>query len=221
MSSKDNYNLLLEKLDQFTRKYYTNQIIRGALFTTGSVLIMFLAYNLLESEFYFSKEIRKALFYSFIAFTGIASSIWILTPLMHYFKLGKIISYEQAARIIGDHFGDVQDKLLNVLQLRSQYSDAETAGLIEASIQQKSSQIQLVPFKNAIDLTKNKKHLRFALPPLLLLLALLVGAPSLIKDSAKRIIRNDQDFEKAAKIGDPSPLIDANALIAYRRMCWT
>ena len=198
MSSKDNYNLLLEKLDQFTRKYYTNQIIRGALFTTGSVLILFLAYNLLESEFYFSKEIRKALFYSFIAFTGIASAIWILTPLMHYFKLGKIISYEQAARIIGDHFRDVQDKLLNVLQLRSQYSDAETAGLIEASIQQKSSQIQLVPFKNAIDLTKNKKHLRFALPPLLLLLALLVGAPSLIKDSAKRIIQNDQDFEKAA-----------------------
>ena len=198
MSSKDNYNLLLEKLDQFTRKYYTNQIIRGALFTTGSVLILFLAYNLLESEFYFSKEIRKALFYSFIGFTGIAAAVWVLTPLMHYFKLGKIISYEQAARIIGDHFGDVKDKLLNVLQLRSQYSEAETAGLIEASIQQKSSQIQLVPFKNAIDLTKNKKHLRFALPPLLLLLALLVAAPSLIRDSAKRIIRNDQDFEKAA-----------------------
>lgn len=198
MSSRDNYNLLLDKLDQFTRKFYTNQIIRGSLFTIGSVLLLFLAYNFLENEFYFSREVRKGLFYSFIAFTGGALAYWVLSPVMHYFKLGQIISHEQAARIIGEHFTDVKDKLLNILQLRSQYNDAQTSALIEASIQQKSAQIQLVPFKNAIDLTKNKKHLRFALPPILILLALLVGAPSLIRDSSKRIIRNNEDFEKAA-----------------------
>ncbi|MEP7267710.1 MAG: DUF4175 family protein, partial [Saprospiraceae bacterium] len=198
MSNQDNYNLLLSKLDQFTRKYYTNQIIRGLLFTTGSVLLLFLAYSLLENEFYFSKEVRKVLFYSFNGFTLGALAFWVFTPLMHYFKLGKIISYEQAARIIGDHFGDVKDKLLNILQLKSQYDDAVQASLIEASIQQKSAQIKLVPFKNAIDLSRNKKHLRFALPPILILFALLVGAPSLIKDSSARIIHNNEDFEKAA-----------------------
>jgi hypothetical protein len=68
-----------------------------------------------------------------------------------------------------------------------------------------------VPFKNAIDLSKKQKHLRLALPPLLLLLALLVGAPSLIKDSATRIIRNNEEFEKAApfhfKIKDETPSV--------------
>ena len=211
MSSTDNYSLLIDKLDQFIRKYYTNQIIRGVLLTTGSVLLIFLAYNLLEHEFYFSKSVRKVLFYSFNAFTLSALAYWVALPIMHYFNLGKTISHEQAARIIGDHFGDVKDKLLNILQLRSQSSDVAQAQLIEASIQQKSKQIQLVPFKNAIDLSKNKKHLRLALPPLLVLLGLLIGAPSMIKDSSKRIINNNEEFEKAApfhfKIKDEKPSV--------------
>jgi len=198
MSGNDNYSLLIDKLDQFIRKYYINQIIRGVLFTTGSVLLLFLAYNLMEHEFYFSKGVRKGLFYSFNLFSAGALAYWVGVPLMHYFKLGQIISYEQAARIIGDHFSDVKDKLLNILQLRSQLQSLEQSQLIEASIQQKSAQIQIVPFKNAIDLNKNRKYLRFALPPLLLLLVLLLAAPSVIRDSSRRIIRNNEEFEKAA-----------------------
>ncbi|MDZ4708060.1 MAG: DUF4175 family protein [Saprospiraceae bacterium] len=198
MSGRDNYSLLIDKLDQFIRKFYINQIIRGALFTVGSVLLLFLAYNLLEHEFYFSKGVRKAFFYSFNLFSLGALWYWVATPLMHYFKLGQLISHEQAARIIGDHFVDVKDKLLNILQLKSLMQNQDQVQLIEASIQQKSAQIQLVPFKNAIDLNRNRKYLRFALPPLLLLLVLLIAAPSMIKDSARRIIRNNEDFEKAA-----------------------
>jgi len=198
MSGRDNYSLLIDKLDQFIRKFYINQIIRGTLFTIGSVLLLFLAYNLLEHEFYFNKGVRKALFYSFNLFSLGALWYWVGTPLMHYFKLGQLISREQAARIIGDHFIDVKDKLLNILQLKSLLHKQDEVQLIEASIQQKSTQIQLVPFKNAIDLNRNRKYLRFALPPLLLLLVLLIAAPSMIKDSARRIIRNNEDFEKAA-----------------------
>jgi len=45
-----------------------------------------------------------------------ALAYWVLTPLTKYFSLGKTISHEQAANIIGDHFGGVEDKLLNILQ---------------------------------------------------------------------------------------------------------
>ncbi len=211
MSVQDSYSLLLSKLDQFIRKYYINQVIRGSLFAIGSVLVIFLAYNLLESEFYFNRSVRKILFYSFNAFAFTALAYWVALPLLHYFRLGKTISHEQAARIIGDHFTDVKDRLLNILQLKSQSTESAQIQLIEASIQQKSAQIQVIPFKNAIDLSKNKKHLRFALPPLLILLALLIAAPSMIKDSSRRIIRNDEEFEKAApfhfKIKDESPSV--------------
>lgn len=195
-NTKDNYSVLIQKLDAFIRKFYINKAIRGSLYFVGSAFLLFLVFSILEYQFYFPKVVRKALFYSFL-FMSIGGLIfWVLKPLMQYFKLGKTISHENAARIIGTHFSNVEDKLLNVLQLKQQSQNEAHRELIEASIEQKSENIRLVPFKNAIDLTQNRKYLKYALPPFLLFLVLLFAAPSLIKDSTYRIINNHQAFER-------------------------
>lgn len=198
MASKDNYTLLIEKLDRFIRKYYVNQLIRGSLYSVALILVLFLGMNFLEHYFYFSATIRKTLFYSFIGASGVALFSWVLLPLMHYFRLGKLISHEQAASIIGDHFTDVKDKLLNVLQLKRQADGMNRQELILASINQKTEDIKLVPFRSAINLSQNRKYLRYALPPLLLLLILLFAAPSIIRDSTTRLIQNNREFEREA-----------------------
>ena len=114
MAVQDNYRLLVvDKLDQFIRKYYTNQIIHGALFTIGSVLLIFLAYNLLWASVLFLVKVSvKLLYYSFNLFAAGSLIYWWQFLWCIIFKLGQVISHEQAARIIGDHFGDVQDRLL-------------------------------------------------------------------------------------------------------------
>ena len=198
MATKDNYRLLIEKLDQFIRKYYINQLIRGVLYTIGLVLLLFLAVSILEYFYYFSTTGRKVLFYSFLGISLIAFGGWVLLPLLRYFRLGKIISHRQAAEIIGAHFHNVKDKLLNILQLREQAASQANKDLILASINQKSDEIRPVPFKSAINLSQNRKYLRYALPPLLILLILLFAAPSVIKDSTKRLINNNVDFERPA-----------------------
>ncbi len=194
----DNYRLLVEKLDQFIRKYYINQLIRGALYSVGLILVLFLTMSLLEYNFYFNSAVRKGLVYGFIGLSGLALARWIFVPLLHYFHLGKLISHEQAASIIGDHFTGVKDKLLNVLQLRNQSDTAANKELILASINQKSDEIKLVPFKSAINLSQNRKYLRYALPPLLLLLVLLFAAPSVIRDSTFRLINSGKEFFRPA-----------------------
>ncbi len=198
MVKQDNYRLLINKLDQFIRKYYINQMIRGGLYSIGLILALFLAMALLEYYNYFDSGIRKAMFFSFIGVSLLALGYWVFTPLLHYFRLGKVISHEQAAQIIGGHFSDVQDKLLNILQLKHQSGQSPNQDLILASIDQKSEEIKLVPFPNAIDLTKNRKYLRYALPPLLLLIIILFINANLITDSTVRIINNGKDFEKPA-----------------------
>jgi len=191
---KDNYQLLIEKLDQFIRKYYINQLIRGFLYSVGFILLLFLLFNVLEYYYYFSSDIRKGLFYSFIGLSSIAILFWILLPLSRYFRLGSVISHEKAANIIGDHFGDVKDKLLNILQLKKQSQSQAEKSLLLASINQKSEDIKPVPFKGAIDLSKNKKYLKYALPPVLMLLVLLFAAPSILKEGTNRLINNNVEF---------------------------
>lgn len=169
--------MLIEKLDQFIRKFYLNQLIKGSLYTLAVVLMLFIIFNLLEYFFYFGTSVRKFIFYSFL-FTVIGAGLYfILIPLFHYFRLGKLISHEEASKIIGQHFTDVKDKLLNVLHLKKQEETAINKELLFASIEQKTESIQLVPFKSAIDLSKNKKYLRYALPPFFLLIFLLLAAP--------------------------------------------
>jgi hypothetical protein len=196
---KDNYQLLIEKLDAFIRKYYVNQLIRGVLYSVGLILFLFVAINLLEYYFYFGPSARKAMFYGFLASSIGAVLGWIALPAMRYYRLGEVISHEQAANIIGSHFTDVKDKLLNILQLNKQaQTNPAQAELILASVNQKSNEIKFVPFKAAINLAQNRKYLRFALPPLLLLLLILFAAPSLIRDSTNRLINNSKVFARPA-----------------------
>ncbi|MGB4960809.1 MAG: DUF4175 domain-containing protein, partial [Saprospiraceae bacterium] len=199
MSTKNsNYDQLVTKLDGFIRKYYINRLIKGSLYTVAIVLGLFLLFNVLEYYFYFSTSVRKIFLFSFVGSTLIGAGYWIVDPLVRYFKLGDTISHEDAAMIIGNHFGDVKDKLLNILQLKKQETYNSNIALLEASIDQKTEAISLVPFRSAIDLNKNRQYLKYALPPFLLLIFLLFAAPSIIKEGTNRILNNDKKFAKAA-----------------------
>ncbi|MFN0013910.1 MAG: DUF4175 family protein [Saprospiraceae bacterium] len=210
---RDNYSLLIEKLDSFIRKFYVNQLLRGSLYTVGAVLGLFILLNVLEYYFYFGTAVRTGMLWGFLLLSGAALYRWVGLPLMHYFHLGKLISHEQAAQIIGQHFNDVKDKLLNILQLKNQASNALHTELINASINQKSDEIRFVPFKAAIDLQKNRKYLRYALPPVLMLLFLFLGAPNILRDGTMRLLNSTKKFEK------PAPfkfLVNVNALKAVQ-----
>src|SRR5580765_1988373 len=113
----DNYQLLIRKLDEFTRKFYVNQLIRGVIYASALLLAAFLLIDVLEYLAYFSSAIRSILFFGFLGGALFVIVRWIALPLLHYFRLGKIISHEKAALIIGSHFHEVQDRLLNILQL--------------------------------------------------------------------------------------------------------
>src|SRR5690606_31009955 len=72
------------------------------------------------------------------------------------------------------------------------------SALMIAGIEQKTKELQPVPFKNAIDLGGNRKYLKYAAPPVLALLVLLFAAPSLIRKPVDRLIQNNKEFEREA-----------------------
>lgn len=190
-----NYDLLIRKLDGFTRKYYKDRLIRGALYSVGLLVIFFLGAALTEYAGRFGTTARTVLFWTTIAATLTVLVRFIAIPLVKLFRLGPVISHEEAARIIGLHFAEVKDKLLNTLQLRDQINgDPRRRELIEASIEQRSRELSPVPFTAAIDLRRNTRYLRYAAPPLLVLLILLFAAPSLITDPTKRLLRHGSEF---------------------------
>lgn len=196
--SNSSYHLLLNKLDAFIRKYYLNQLIRGTMLFVALLLILFLGVNFLEYLLYLPSGLRKFVFFAFIGVESLVFIAMILIPAVRYLQLGKVMSRDVAANIIGKHFSEVEDRLLNILQLEASKGHNTDNSLIEASINQKAEQLKPVPFSSAVDLSKNRKYLPYVLPPLLVLIVVLFAAPNMIKDSTKRIVSFDQSFERPA-----------------------
>jgi hypothetical protein len=198
MSGSSNaYSSLIQKLDQFIRKYYTNEMIRGAIFSAIYILVFFQAINVVEYYFYLPTYLRKILFFGFIFSSVLLIINLIVKPLMSYYRLGKVISHEQASLIIGQHFAEVKDKLLNILQLKK-LETLDDYSLVNASINQKITELKPISFSNAIDLNQNKRYLKYLLPPLLLFVGIIIAAPNIIKQGTKRLYYNDTAFEKEA-----------------------
>ena len=195
----DSYNILINKIDAFIRKYYTNMLIKGILISLAIIISFFLLLDILEHFFHLRKIFRAILFYLFIVSTGGVIFYWILVPLAKLISFGKRISHEQAAVIIGQHFPEVSDSLLNTLQLSKLSKETHTnKTILLASIEQRSKKLSPIPFHSAINFSINKRYLRFALPPLLVLLFLLFYSPRVITEPSRRIINYDVKYEEKA-----------------------
>ncbi|MEI6888279.1 MAG: DUF4175 family protein [Bacteroidota bacterium] len=192
-------NILIVKLNEFTRKYYKNKIIRGALISLGILLSLFLLEVLLEYFSYLPSLARVILVYFYLAVASVCLGYFVVIPLLNYLRIGKALTHEQAARIIGEHFSEIGDKLLNTLQLIDQQDNStESIELLIASIEQRTKELRPLPFAKVINLRKNLSYLKYTLPPLFILLLLLLIAPAIVSDPTLRLIKYTEKFTPPA-----------------------
>ncbi len=192
--SNQNYDLLIQKLDAFIRKYYKNQLIKGGVYFVIGGIILFLLVSALEYFGHYNQLIRAILFYLFVLGTAFLAGKYVAIPLTRLFRIGKILGYAEASVLIGKHFPEVKDKLLNTLELKQKADGLLDASLIEAAIAQKTKQLHPVPFVAAIDLRKNLRYLRYALLPVIACILIYLIAPGMISDGTMRVLRYNQTF---------------------------
>lgn len=193
------YNQLIHKIDDFIRKYYLNKVVRGLIWWVGIFLLSYLFVIVSEYYSYFNITIRSILFYSFIISQVVLCWFLVLRHLIGYFRLGKIINHQQASAIIGSHFPDVKDKLLNTLQLKQLVDkNPSQQALIEASINQRIASFKPIPFVAAINIAANKKYISYAIIPIVVLILIAFTAPSILTDGTTRIINHQVYYKKKA-----------------------
>ena len=181
------YSLLISKLRAFTQKYYLNLLLRGSILSFSVLAIGFILFALLEYYGRFGTLTRSLLFWGFAILSTSIVITWVLIPLLKLIKLGKQLSDEDAAKIIGKHFPDVADKLLNVIQLKQQNS--ANLKLLEASINQKAIYLKPILFVKAINFLENKRYLKYALIPIFIFGGLILAdSEEIITESSARII---------------------------------
>ncbi len=188
----NDFNHIREKLQEFIKKYYFNELIKGLLlfFATG---LLYFIFTLFVEYFLWLKPIgRSLLFWLFISIEVALFVGYIIFPVIKILGLKRGLTETEASKIIGNHFPEVKDKLLNILQLNESRQNSE---LIEASISQKSKELQPIPFKRAIDFTKNKKYFKYAILPFVIWLFIFIsGNDSILSDSFSRVVHYNKVY---------------------------
>ncbi len=188
----DSYSDIYEKLRGFIRKYYTNEIIKGSILFAAFGLLYFLFTLFIEHFLWLRPLARTFLFWSFVLIEAVLFSRFIVFPFFKLLGIQKGIGEEEASRIIGRHFKEIDDKLLNIIQL---HNNSERSDLLLASIEQKSSALRPIPFTNAIVFKKNLGYLKYLLAPgLIVLLIWLTGNNSVLTGSLNRVVHHQTAF---------------------------
>ena len=159
------------------RSYY----VKGTILFLAIGLLYFLFTLFVEYMLWLDPVARTILFWLFVSVELALFVKFIANPITRLFKLRSGIDYKKASKIIGSHFPEVNDKLLNVLQLKENVKESE---LLLASIEQKSIELRPIPFKLAINFKRNLKYVKYAAIPILIFLAsFLTGKTDWFTDS--------------------------------------
>lgn len=187
------FDRLIEQIDAFIRKYYKNELLKGLLYFIGVLFASWLLVSTLEFFGRFSSTVRFSLFLAFIVGNSFILIRYFIRPLAKLVAFGARISREQAARIIGTFFPAISDRLLNTLQLQQVANPNDRSyELIAASVAQKSKDLLIVPFSDAIRFSDLRKYLKYVLPVLLIFAAVFVFTPALIVDGSSNVVNYNQ-----------------------------
>lgn len=173
---------------------------KGIIIFVIILLATFIAFSLFEYFSYSNSVVRSILFYSFILLAVGIAVAYIILPALKISGLGKQLSNEEIAKIIGDHFDQIDDKLLNLFELQKQMERGDYASydLLSAAIDSKIDSFKAYSFVQAIPVQKTKRFALWMLLPIAIFLLLFSIKKELFTEPTKRIVHYSEVYEKPA-----------------------
>jgi len=190
------YDTILEKLERFINRFYVKQLVKGAFLflTLGTIFWIVITY--FEYVLWMNESWRLTMFILFVVVELFLLYRYILIPLLFLFKVRKGIDHKFASRMIGKHFPNVDDRLLNLLELSE---NPRKSDLLMASIEQRATDLKNVSFVDAVNVRESLKYARYILIPLGILAVIWVtGDVVSFFNSHKRVLNYDVAYERPA-----------------------
>lgn len=187
---------LISKIERFTRKFYLNRLIQGALIGLVLIIALFLIINGIEYFSWLPQKGRLVLLLLFILGTLFVAIFYFIIPIINLIRFRKKMSDEQASVIIGKFFPEISDKLLNTIQLSNELSKDADNQLLIATIEQRTEHLKPINFSDAVNLKENYKYLKIFGLAFVVLSVTLIFLPDFTKKPAERIINYSQEYVK-------------------------
>jgi hypothetical protein len=170
----------------------------GAVITLGVIAAVWLLSTALEAGLWLGTTMRTVLV-SGIAVCALALIAYFLArPLLQLIGLWTTPSEETVARRIGEHYPEVSDRLVNVLQLAEGRGSHSPDAFVDRAVHSLSQEIESVEFEQMEDFQRARHASRVASLPVVGLLIFLIAAPSAFFGASQRLLAPATPFERPA-----------------------
>lgn len=197
-----------EKIRSFKKKYYLNIFLRGVLLSLSILASYFLLAAVLEYNLWLGPWARFLIFFMFFFIVAFCLYRFLKEP-MQWWIVRRGLSEEQSAKVIGDYVPGIKDRLLNLIQLSAIRRES---ALAVASIEQKTQEFDSVSFEGFIDLSKNRKYLKYLLLPIAAILIILIVNHSILTQSTSRLVHFTRQYSPEAPF---KFIVDSDDLSAF------
>lgn len=170
----------------------------GLVLTLGLAATVWLLLTALEAGLWLDPTPRSVLVGGVAVIALGVVGYYLLRPLLQLVGLLSPPSEEAVARRIGQHYPEVSDRLVNVLQLAEGRRSHAPAPLVDRAVRALGEDVQSIAFEQIEDFSRARRASRLASLPLIGLLAFLVAAPSTFLDASERLLSPLTPFERPA-----------------------
>lgn len=193
-----NFNILVNKLNSFKRKYYSFKLLKGLVLSLFFILAVFTTFSLIEYLVYLSSDIRKLLFFGFLIFSFLLILQFIGIPLLKLFHVLKPIDLKSTTVLIQKHFAEIEDKLLNIIELADFDDNQYSNEIVLASIDQKIDELKVFDFNDAVQYKNIRIVGIYLMVSILISLGILIINKNIFTDSTNRLVHFNTVFTKPA-----------------------
>jgi hypothetical protein len=162
------------------------------------VLLVYTLFSVTEYFVYFSSDVRKIIFFGILVFSGLMIIQFIGNPLLKMAKVIKPIDLKETTKLIQQHFTEIEDKLLNIIELKDLNEEYYSNELILASIDQKIEQLEIFDFNEAVQFKNAKYVFSYLMLSVMISSAIFLYNKNVFIDSTNRLVHYNTTFEKPA-----------------------
>ena len=109
---------VINRLEEFSRSYHRSLIFRGLASCLSVLLVFFIIICVIEYFSFLNPTFRKIIFWTYLSISAILIVKLVIIPILKLF-LSKNSPNEnkRVAKLIGQHFPEIEDRLINILEL--------------------------------------------------------------------------------------------------------
>lgn len=194
---KNYYQNIIGKLERTNKKINFLVSLSGVLKFIFYFSVSVTGLLLVEAVFNLGSEIRTVIFFVFLLFAAGYFFIIVLLPILKNLKPFSNFNINKIAKLVGGHYPNIKDDLLNALQLVNESSPNYSEELIQAAFKKVYEKTENINFTDSIKFQDWNK-VRVASASLLTVLILILFVPFL-NSAYNRLINYNQEFVEPPK----------------------